>query len=180
MTEIPSLETDRLRLRAHRLEDFKSCAAMWADPKVVRFIGGTPSSEQQSWTRMLAYAGHWALMGFGYWAVEEKETGAYIGELGFADFKRELSPSIQGLPELGWALVSSSHGRGFATEAVLAASAWGDARLESARTVCLINPENRASIRVAGKCGYRELGPALHKGAPTFLFERPKRVLPAP
>ena len=67
---------------------------------------------------MLRYAGHWQWMGFGFWALEEKSTGAFAGELGFAEFKRELEPSIQGIPEIGWVLAPHAHGKGYATEAV--------------------------------------------------------------
>src|SRR5579872_7110534 len=83
---VPILETDRLKLRGHRLEDFEACAAVWADPAVVRYISGKPSTRTQSWLRMLAYGGHWQHVPFGYWAVEEKKTGRYIGDVGFADF----------------------------------------------------------------------------------------------
>jgi len=168
---IPVLETERLLLRAHRVEDFPACAAMWADPLVTRFIGGVPSTGQQSWGRMLNYAGLWALLGYGYWALQEKATGLFIGELGFADFKRDLQPPLDG-PELGWALASAAHGQGFATEAVRAAGAWGDERFEGGRTVCIIGPGNHASIRVAEKCGYREARRAAYKGEPTIVFSR--------
>ena len=170
--EIPILETERLKLRPHTLEDFPHCAAMWADPVVTRFIGGKPSTEQQSWMRMLGYAGHWALMGYGYWAVVEKASGQYVGEVGFADFQRELEPSIKGIPELGWALVASRHGQGYATEALRAAAAWGDARFGAARTVCLIDAANLASLRVAEKLGYGSPLPAMYKGEPLLLFSR--------
>ena len=172
MPDIPIIETKRLRLRPHKLEDFIDCAAMWADPLVTRYIGGNPSSEQQAWARMLNYLGHWALMDFGYWAIEEKETGRYVGELGFADFKREIEPSIKGIPEVGWALASPNHGKGYATEALQAAVAWGDERFGATRTVCLIDPGNLASIRVAQKCGYRQLQRAIYKGEPTLIFSR--------
>jgi RimJ/RimL family protein N-acetyltransferase len=172
MPNIPTIETPRLKLRAHKLEDFVDCAAMWADPVVTRHIGGKPSSEQQTWARMSSYLGHWSLMNFGYWAIEEKETSRFIGELGFADFKRDIEPSIKGVPELGWALASPKHGKGYATEALRAVVDWGDARFGSARTVCLIDPENLASIRVAQKCGYQRLRTAIYKGAPTIMFTR--------
>ena len=150
---------------------------MWGDPNVVRFIGGKPFSEQQTWLKLLAYAGHWALMGFGYWAVEEKESSRFIGELGFADFKRELEPSIKGTPELGWVLVSDARGKGYATEALRAAVKWGDEHLESRRTVCLIDPGNLPSIRVAEKCGYNEVRRTVYKDESVILFARQSRAM---
>lgn len=172
--QIPTLETSRLKLRAHNLDDFSDCVAMWSDPVVTRYTIGAPASEQQTWRRMLAYLGHWSVLGFGYWAVEEKTGGRYIGELGFADFKRDLHPSIQGIPELGWALASSAHGKGYATEALRAVVAWGDLHFES-HTVCLIQPENRASLRVAEKLGYRELTRVQKDGELDIVFSRDRR-----
>src|SRR2546426_7424830 len=57
--EVPVIETERLRLRGHRPEDFPDCAAMWADPVVTRYIGGKPLSEEEAWTRTLRCLGHW-------------------------------------------------------------------------------------------------------------------------
>jgi RimJ/RimL family protein N-acetyltransferase len=168
----PTIETDRLILRAHRVDDFGACAAMWADPVVTRYIGGKPSTAQQSWSRILQYAGLWSLLGFGYWAIEEKATGTFIGELGFADFKRDIDPPFDGMPELGWALAPHAHGKGYATEAVRAAVAWGDANLVATRTACMISPENTASISVAKKCGYREYARTMYNTALTILFSR--------
>ena len=170
--ELPTLETPRLKLRGHRLEDFIHSAAMWADPLVTLYIGGKPLTEEESWTKFLRYAGHWALLGFGYWVVEEKATGNFAGEIGFADYKRDLQPSLNGAPEIGWVLASQVHGKGYATEAVRAAVAWGDANFQSPRTACIIAPENLASIRVALKCGYRDVEPATYKGKPTLMYVR--------
>jgi RimJ/RimL family protein N-acetyltransferase len=170
--EVPTLETPRLKLRGHRLEDSIHSAAMWADPLVTRYIGGKPLTEEESWTKFLRYTGHWALLGFGYWVVEEKATGNFAGEIGFADYKRDLQPSLKGVPEIGWVLASHAHGKGYATEAVRAAVAWGDVHFPSLRTACIIAPENQASIRVALKCGYRESPPATYKGKPTLMFVR--------
>jgi RimJ/RimL family protein N-acetyltransferase len=170
--EVPVLETERLMLRGHRLDDFAHCAAMWADPEVTRYIGGKPLSEEECWARLLRYVGHWALMGFGYWVAEERATGTFVGEIGFADYKRDLEPSLKGVPEIGWVLASQTKGRGYATEAVRAALVWGDAHFSSGRTACIIAPENLASIRVAVKCGYRESQMATYKGHPTLMFVR--------
>ena len=175
--QVPVLETERLRLRGHRLDDFAACAAMWADPIVTRHFGQTLSGEE-SWNRVLRYVGHWALLSFGYWVVEERATGAFVGEVGFADWKRKLEPvhsllnAESGTPEIGWILASSSHGKGYATEAARAAVAWGDERFGGGHTACIIHPENVSSIRVAEKCGYRKSGIAMYKGQPTIVFVR--------
>ena len=169
----PALATARLSLRPHRPADFAACCALWADPVVTRHIGGRPFSPEESWAKLLRYAGLWSLLGFGYWAIEDKATGGFIGELGFADFKRAIVPSLDGLPELGWALASPAHGKGFATEAVRAALAWGDGHFGARPTACLIDPANLPSLRVAAKCGYRELRRATYKGAPTIVLARP-------
>ena len=178
--EVPILETERLKLRGHRLNDFIECAAMWSDPDVTRYIGGKPLTEEESWTKFLRYVGHWSLLGFGYWVLEERATGQCIGEIGFADYKRDLKPSLEGMPEIGWVLASRVHGRGYATEAVRAAVAWGDTRFESRRTACIIAPENLPSIRVAMKSGYRELQLATYKGQATMMFVREPSASVAP
>jgi RimJ/RimL family protein N-acetyltransferase len=170
--DVPILETDRLRLRAHRSGDFNGCAAVWADPAVVRYISGKPSTRTQSWLRMLAYAGHWEHVHFGYWAVELKENGEYIGDVGFADFKRDIIQPMKDVPEIGWVLASRVHGMGYATEAVRAAIAWGDKMIDAPRTVCMIDPENLASLRVAEKNGYEIFERGLFNTAPTVFLQR--------
>jgi RimJ/RimL family protein N-acetyltransferase len=153
----PVIETERLRLRPHHVDDLADCVAMWSDPAVIRYTIGNPSLPQRTWLRLLAYRGHWAMLGYGYWVVEEKASGLYVGELGFADFKRDIEPSIEGMPELGWALVARVHGKGYATEALKAAVSWGDSHLGRLRTVCIIHRDNSRSFRVAEKLGYQVL-----------------------
>jgi RimJ/RimL family protein N-acetyltransferase len=169
---VPVLESGRLILRAHKLEDFEALSAMWADPLVTRHIGGRPFTEEESWARLLRYAGHWHLFQFGYWVIEEKTSGAFAGEIGFANHKRGLEPSIDGMPEMGWALTSRVHGKGYATEAGRAVLTWGDANLGAPRTASLIHPMNAPSIRVAEKLGYRESHRATYKELPAIVFVR--------
>jgi len=169
---IPTLETDRLILRPHRREDFDSCAALWANLDVVRYIGGKPFTREEVWARLLRYAGHWQWLGFGFWALEERATGTFAGELGFAEFMRDLDPPIVGTPEVGWVLAPHAHGKGYATEALRTVLAWGDAHFNGGRTVCLIDPENAASIRVAQKCGFGQPQTVTYKNHPTLLWER--------
>ena len=165
------IETERLILRPHGLADFDECFAMWADAEVTRYIGGRPFSREEVWARLLRYVGHWQLLGYGYFTIRERASGRWVGEAGFADFHRDMDPPLDA-PECGWALASWASGRGFATEAVRAIVAWGDATWGARRTVCIISPENRASIRVAEKCGYREQLRTTYKGGPTILFQR--------
>jgi RimJ/RimL family protein N-acetyltransferase len=165
--------TERLNLRLHGAGDFDASAAMWADPEVVRHIGGVPSTRQLSWNRLLCYIGHWTLLGYGYWVVEERATGQFIGEVGFADFHRDIEPSLDGIPELGWALVPSAHGKGYATEAVRAALTWAKEHLHGAsRVASIIAPENLASIRVAHKCGLLFWQEGRYRDQPVSLYER--------
>src|SRR5262245_44423452 len=98
MTSAPVIETERLILRSHRRDDYAALAAMWAEPKVGQFILGRPSTAEESWARLLRYIGHWQLMGFGFWALEEKASGDFIGELGFADYARDIDPPFGGRP----------------------------------------------------------------------------------
>ena len=166
------METGRLRLRRHELEDFDASAALWSGTEVTRYIGGRPSTREEAWRRLLSYAGHWDLNKYGMWVVEEKATGAFAGEIGFADFKRDMDPPLDAPAEGGWVIAPGAQGKGYATEAVTAALAWTDARFRWARTACIIEPENAASIRVAEKCGYRPAGRARYKETDLLVFYR--------
>ena len=167
-----SIETERLTLRRHALDDFAEIAAMWGDPEVVKYISGEPLSEEDVWGKMMRMVGHWSLMGFGYWVVREKATGRFVGEVGFGDFKRQLSPPFDGAPEAGWALATWAHGKGYAAEAVRAALAWGDDHFGRVRTVCLISPENIPSLRLAEAVGFREYAQSTYKGSASTLLQR--------
>ena len=98
---MPELETDRLRLRQWREDDIEPFAATFADEHSARFLGGS-CSRDQAWRRMAALVGHWTLRGYGYWAVEEKRTGVFVGGVGlwFPDGWPEL--------ELGYWLMPAS------------------------------------------------------------------------
>lgn len=170
-TSAPTLKTPRLTLRAHTARDFDASYEMWIDPKITRFIGGRAATRDEAWTKILRYAGMWHLMGFGYWLIEETATKRFVGDIGFADFKRDLTLSIEGQPETGWALAAWAHGKGMASEALAGILAWGDANL-SQPSVCIISPENPASLRVAQKCGYKEVTRTTFKDDPVILFRR--------
>lgn len=138
---------------------------------VMRHLGGALTREE-SWRKLLCAAGLWPLLGYGYWVIERADDGAYVGQLGFADFKRDMNPSIDGIPEMGWLLAPAMHGQGYATEAGLAALAWADEALDAPEVAAIINAGNKASIRVARKCEFDAGESASYRGEPILLFRR--------
>lgn len=170
--DIPILETARLVLSGARpTADLEDSLAMWSDPQVTRYIGGKTFGREEVWARLLRYVGHWAIAGYGFWQVRERATSRFVGEVGIADFKRDIDVSFDGAPEAGWVLAPWSHGKGYATEAMTAVHAWS-AAAGHGRTVCLIDPPNAASLRVAAKCGYREFVRTQYKRAEVLVLER--------
>jgi RimJ/RimL family protein N-acetyltransferase len=153
-SRIPTLETERLRLRAYRRSDFEDYAALYADPEVVRFLGGNGAvwDRARCWRHLAFVLGHWQLEGAGMWAVELRETGVFVGSIGFA--------TPEGWPgfELAWVLARRWWGQGYATEGARAALAYAFGVLGRDRVISLIDPDNRASIRVAERIGERLLG----------------------
>jgi RimJ/RimL family protein N-acetyltransferase len=172
MAPIQSITTERLILRAHCAEDFDDLHAMWSDPAVTRHIGGKAFSREEVWARMLRYAGIWSLFGYGMWAVRERASGDFVGDVGFLNLRRNVVPTFGDRPELGFVLAPKAHGQGYATEAARAALEWGDRTWGERETVCMIAPENAASIRVAVKLGYREVSRSDYMGDSVILFAR--------
>lgn len=164
----PTLTTDRLILRAHTAQDFDDCAALWADPAVIKHITETPSPASETWSRVLRYAGNWSLLGYGYWVVTTHDH-TFLGEVGFADFKRDLTPQIH-TPEAGWVLGTHAHGRGIATEAMQAAHTWMDQ--QHTETCALFDSDHTRSHNVATKLGYTKSHMADFKGRETLVMTR--------
>lgn len=143
------LLTPRLRLRLWRDDDLGALAHMNANADFTRYVtlDGRPMTRTESEAHLARLRAHWEQHGFGTWAMEERATGRLVGRSGVA-FHR-LWPDD---PELGWGVDPPLWGRGYATEAALAAleHAW---TLGIPRVVSLIHPQNTASIRVAEKLG---------------------------
>gem|GEM_PF-157352 len=166
------IETPRLVLRRHTVADFPAYFEICADPEMIRFSDHGPASSEQAWMRLLRHIGHWSAMGYGFLVVEEKATGRLVGEAGLAHFQRQLGPALDSDPEIGWAIKHSEQGKGYATEAAVAALEWMDRQFGLPRSICLIHTENAPSIRVAEKIGYRQLGECMHRSYRAFTFER--------
>lgn len=169
---VPILTTPRLVLSAHTRADFADDLALWTDPVVTRFIGGRPSQPDEVWARLLRYAGLWALLGYGYWAIRDRADGRFLGEAGLADFHRAIDPPLGDIPEAGWILRPEAQGRGLAFEAMSAILHWSQEAAGHARTVCIIAPENEPSLALARRLGYRQKVETTFRDQPTIILER--------
>ncbi len=172
MQSAPTLTTARLILRAHTREDYTALHGVWSDPIVTKFIGRRPSTPQDSWFRIMRYLGHWPLMGYGYFALCERESGAYIGDMGIANHMRGLHPDFDNAPETGWVLAPSAFGKGYATEAMTAVLEWFQSVYGAQRTVCMIETPHTASQHVATKLGYKRFAEVMIGNDPMTLLER--------
>ncbi|MDJ1006722.1 MAG: GNAT family N-acetyltransferase [Paracoccaceae bacterium] len=152
---IPTLETERLLLRAMRLEDFEPMAGFFASARA-EFVGG-PVTPEMTWRQLAAELGHWALRGFGRWTLEEKDTGQAVGIVGL------WYPL--GFPEheLGWDLYDGATGKGYATEAGRAARDYAYSTLGWTTLISLIAEGNTGSEGVARRLGAAPEKPFVHE-----------------
>ncbi|MGH6916070.1 MAG: GNAT family N-acetyltransferase, partial [Geminicoccales bacterium] len=126
--------------------DLDALARLNADARFMRHLG-PPMAREDTWRQLAMLLGHWQLRGYGMWALELKESGAFIGRLGL-----HYPEGWPGL-EVGFALDPNHWGQGLATEGGRAALDVAFAELGAGRVVSVIHPENAASIRVAEKLG---------------------------
>jgi RimJ/RimL family protein N-acetyltransferase len=162
---IPTLEAERLVLRAFRNEDLDDYAAMSADPEVMRYIGdGKTLDRNDAWRSLATQLGHWHLRGFGMWAVTVRGDDRLVGRVGL------LQP--EGWPgfEIGWLLAKSAWGKGYATEAARRALRHCRDTMTQTDVISLIQPENLPSIRVAERIGERFLRAQEFRGKPVRIY----------
>jgi len=150
----PTLETDRLILRGWRPDDFEPHAALLADDETARFITakGRALTEAEAWSETVWLVGHWQMLGYGIFVVEERSTGAFVGRVG------PLHPPWWPAFEIAWSLAPGARGRGYAAEAARAAIGWSFDTLPLERIVSIIDPRNIASRNVALRVGERRTG----------------------
>lgn len=166
------LETDRLNLRQFRESDLDAYAEMCADPEVMKYLGSGPMNRAEAWRNMAMVLGHWRLRGFGLWAVEEREGGAFVGRVGC--WRPEGWPGL----EVAWTLRRAFWGRGYATEAGRASLDFAFHQLGQSKAISLIHGENAASIRVAKRLKMRLEGAGDLMGYSVLVYgaRRPRRV----
>jgi RimJ/RimL family protein N-acetyltransferase len=146
----PIVETERLILRPWRSGDIAANTAMLSDPGTARFIAadGKPvTTELSGWRNAAVMSGHWALYGFGMFAVEEKSSGRYVGRVG-----PWCPPQWPGF-EVGWGIVREFRGKGYAAEAARASIDWTFATFDADRIIHCIDCENAPSQAVAKRVG---------------------------
>jgi RimJ/RimL family protein N-acetyltransferase len=154
------LETERLILRKPEMDDLDGYAELWADPEVVRYLSGATLPRDQVPKAIERMLGQWERHGVGLFSVVRKEDERLVGRVGYLlwDPERWVSAMHEQLDgdlelEIGWTIVRSLWGNGYATEAALACRDHALGELGRERVISLIAPENTASIRVAEKIG---------------------------
>lgn len=157
------LSTDRLILRPPIEADFDAWASFDADPQATAFFGG-PSERPAAWTNFATVAGMWALRGHGLFSVFERDSGRWVGRVG------PWAPEGHPGTEVGWALLPSAWGRGYATEAARAAVDWAFAGLGWTQVIHCIDPANTPSIAVAERLGSGKLREQMKDGVMTAIY----------
>jgi RimJ/RimL family protein N-acetyltransferase len=169
---IPVIETERLILRGMAKADFPAFAAIWQEPEVVRFIGGKPRPQSESWGVFLKVAGNWAVEGFGQWAITRRDDGAFLGQTGFFTGMRGIGEDFDAAPEAGWVLTAAAHGKGYGREAVTAAHRWFDAQEFGGISHAMIEVGHEASFAIARALGYQPMRESEDLGDPVMLMRR--------
>ena len=168
------IETERLTLREHRIEDFERYIPLWTQ-RLAGPGGGyrfPPLDDEAVWARLLRWIGHRHTFGFAPFLVFERGSGRLCGEVGAGHFHRGNGPTFDGMPEVMWTMHPDFHGKGLAGEAAGAALSWFDTQHPSPRIVCMIEPDNVASLKLAARFGFRQFGRGVHKGSENIFLER--------
>ncbi len=172
VAQAPTLHSERLILRPFKPDDLDAGIALWTNPIVYRHILGRPNSREECWARLLRYHGHWDWFGYGFWAIEYRQSGKVIGETGFSDFQRSLDPPMGERIEMGWVISPEFHGQGLAQEAATAALDWAATSLPTRGLACMINNGNQPSLKLAGRLGFAEALRTAYYGDAVVIMHR--------
>lgn len=152
-------ETSRLRFRDWENRDLEPFAQLNADDKVMTYFPKT-LSPVESTTFYQAIVSEFQECGFGLYAVEEKESEAFIGFIGFhkATFEADFTPCI----EIGWRLKQEAWGKGYATEGAEACLRYGFNQLGLTDVYSFTADINGPSKNVMNKIGMSFVGTFNH------------------
>ncbi len=142
------LETEHLLFRPLTLSDLDDLAKLYADPEVMRFLGG-PRSKDEVQRVLHGYIREYEIYGHSFFATIQKSDQRFIGQCGL------LNQEVEGLPEveLAYVLAPLYWQRGLALEGTEALKVYGLQQLGFPRIISLIPPGNVASIHIAEKIG---------------------------
>lgn len=140
----PVIETARLRLRPHVMEDMDVFWAFYQSPRA-EFMD-CPKTKTHLFYGLSSEVGSWALMGHGGWAIETKE-GRLAGQVAITQ------PPHFPERELGWLLFDGFEGQGIAQEAALAALFWAWDTLGADTLVSYVHKRNARSVALAQRLG---------------------------
>jgi ribosomal-protein-alanine N-acetyltransferase len=142
------LETERLLLRPHVMEDAPALDAVLGDAVAMEFYPAALDRRGvEEWIER--NIGRYRRDGFGRWAMVLKSTGELIGSCGCVLQDVEERNEV----EIGYNVRRDVWGRGYATEAARGCRDYGFKVLQAPRLISMIRPENARSIRVAEKNG---------------------------
>ena len=149
------LVTERLELWRPQLSDRPLLEAMMASATVRKYLGAMEPDTPDVFARLLRNAGCWSLYGYGTFMVRERGRVEIVGNCGVFHSWRGLGADFDDKPEAGWILAESHFGKGIAREAMTAALGWFDREHGPREVVAMISPENRPSIALADKLGFK-------------------------
>jgi len=150
------IETERLLLRQWHEGEWRAFHPIASDPRVYEWLGNKNPSVEEVAYAVGRFVMHWSLLGYGLWAVEERETGRLIGRAGL--LHQPDWPHGTEKVEVGWTFTPDVWGRGYATEAGRASLAFGFEHVGLRQIFSMTRPENRRSRRVMERCGLTERG----------------------
>jgi RimJ/RimL family protein N-acetyltransferase len=146
LTNAPRLETDRLILRGPEPQDAEPMIAFLLDQVRAAGFGASPN-RGDAWRWYVLNIGHWHIHGYGYFTIEDKETGIPAGICGI------WNPEGWPEPEIGWVVFDGFEGRGIAHEAALCARRWAYDALNFTTLTSNIVPGNTRSAALAARLG---------------------------
>lgn len=157
LSDIPVIETKRLRLRAAKIEDFPPARALWQNDVFLPHVGGTPRSARQVWMTLQSNLGSWGMLGYGFLTIADPKTDAFMGECGFFLGQRDdVTPAMPLIPEAGWGIAPEHWGKGYVSEAMHALMGWAFEQDPDFPCLCIINPGHTPSEKIAMTLGFEK------------------------
>lgn len=163
------IETENLVLRRPKLDDFERVHEMIRTEEVHRFLGPDHGYED-SFLRAMRNEGCWSFFGYGPFIVRERGSEDFVGQCGLFHSRRGLGEDFDPFPEAGWVIDPNHWGKSYATEAMRSIIDWSKKERGIERIVAIISEGNAASVAIASKLGFSEIGAANYKGDPVMRY----------